>query len=90
MKPYRRPRSVAWAELVWERVKRGLRWIAEVQAASQDTGILGEAWYVREGELLSVVAQPHVWEQVLVYLAAIRAYGRKPFEPAKRGLPERR
>lgn len=72
------------------RVKRGLRWIAEVQAAYQDTGILGEAWYVRDGELISVVAQPHVWEQILVYLAAVRAYGRTPYEPGPAELPLRR
>jgi hypothetical protein len=68
-----------------ERVKRGLEWIAGVQARAQRTGILGEAWYVRDGKLLSVVSQPHVWEQVLVYLAALKAYGERDYRPA-RGL----
>lgn len=66
------------------RVKRGLRWISEVQAAYQGTGILGESWYVRDGEVISVVAQPHVWEQALVYLAALKAYGKSDYEPARR------
>lgn len=59
-----------------ERVKRGLRWIAEVQASYQDTGILGETWRVDRGSVISVVSQPHVWAQVLFYLAAIKAYGK--------------
>ncbi|HWH44248.1 MAG TPA: hypothetical protein VNT32_05920 [Thermoleophilaceae bacterium] len=67
-------------------VKRGLRWIAEEQVAWQETGIMGEAWYVRDGEVISVVSQPHVWEQVLVYLAAIDAYGRSRY---RAGRPDR-
>jgi hypothetical protein len=63
------------------RVKRGLLWIARVQAAWQGTGILGESWYVRDGRVISVVSQPHVWEQVLFYLTAVEAYGRAPYRP---------
>ena len=62
-------RAVDPAELT--RVKRGLGWIAGVQAAWQGTGILGECWYVRDGRVISIVSQPHVWEQVLFYLAAL-------------------
>lgn len=65
------------------RVKRGLRWIAGVQAGYQRTGILGEIWYARDGEVRSVLSQPHVWEQVLFYLAAIEAYGRAPYRPGE-------
>jgi glucoamylase len=65
------------------RVKRGLEWIADVQAAYQGTGILGETWYVRDGRVFSLVAQPHIWEQVLFYLAALEAYGRAPYRAGK-------
>jgi hypothetical protein len=68
------------------RVKRGLRWIANVQAAWQGTGILGEAWYVRDGRVISVVSQPHVWEQVLFYLASVEAYGGRRY---RAGRPDR-
>ncbi len=69
------------------RVKRGLKWIAGAQADYQGgTGILGEAWYVRDGRIFSVVSQPHVWAQVLFYLAAVEAYGRAPY---RTGRPER-
>jgi hypothetical protein len=61
------------------RVRRGLEWIAEVEAGYQRTGILGEAWYVRDGRLISVVSQPHIWEQVLFYLTALQGYGREPY-----------
>ena len=67
-----------------ERVKRGLRWIADVQAGWQRTGILGEVWYVREGRVISVVSQPHVWEQALFYLAAVKAYRGARFRAGKR------
>jgi hypothetical protein len=81
-----------------ERVKHGLRWISEVQAAWQGTGILGEAWYVRDGRVISVVSQPHVATQLVFYLTALEAYGRAPacartsgllaagVRPSRRGL----
>jgi len=68
-----------------DRVKRGLDGSPEIQVAWQDTGIMGESWYVRDGEVISVVSQPPVWEQVLVYLAAIEAYGRSAYEPSAAG-----
>jgi hypothetical protein len=64
-----------------ERVKRGLRWISEVQPAWQGTGILGEAWYVRDGKVISVVSQPHVATQLVFYLTALEAYGRARYRP---------
>jgi hypothetical protein len=66
-----------------ERVKRGLRWIAEVQGGWQRTGILGEAWYVRDGRVISVVSQPHVWNQILLYMAAAEAYGGTRYRAGK-------
>lgn len=68
-----------------ERVRGGLRWIADVQAGYQETGILGEAWYLRHGRVASVVAQPHVWAQALFYLAAIESYGSAPYRPGDPG-----
>lgn len=68
------------------RVKRGLDWIADVQARWQGTGVLGEVWYVRDGRVISVVSQPHVWEQVLFYLASVEAYGARRYRP---GRPDR-
>jgi hypothetical protein len=63
------------------RVKRGLGWIAKVQAGWQATGILGESWYVFHGRVISVVSQPHIWEQSLFYLTSIEAYGRQKYTP---------
>jgi hypothetical protein len=74
-------RAVHPADLT--RVKRGLGWIANVQAGWQGTGILGESWYVRGGRVISVVSQPHIWEQSLFYLTALQAYGQSAFRPGK-------
>jgi hypothetical protein len=65
------------------RVKRGLAWMADVLAAGQETGVIGESWTVRDGEVFSYVAQPHVWEHTLFYLAAIEAYGRAPYRAGR-------
>jgi hypothetical protein len=65
-------------EAMLDRVKVGLRWIADVEAGWQGTGILGESWYVRDGRVISVVSQPHTWEHVLFYLAALETYGSTP------------
>lgn len=64
---------------VWEytdkidRVKRGLRWTAE-RWATDDTHIMGEVWMVENGEVVTTVSQPHAWEQILFYLAAVETY----------------
>lgn len=63
------------------RLKRGLKWIANVQAATLNTGILGESWQVRDGRVATYIAQPHVWEQILFYLSALETYGRTPYQP---------
>ena len=34
---------------------------------------------VRGGRVISVVSQPHVWEQSLFYLTSIEAYGRAAY-----------
>jgi hypothetical protein len=56
-------------------VATGIEWIAD-RHAEDDTVVMGEAWKVFEGadgdpEVRSIVSQPHAWEQVLVYLAAL-------------------
>lgn len=54
-------------------VRDGIDWIAR-EHATDDTHIMGEVWQVEDGEVLSIVSQPHAWEQILVYLAALEAY----------------
>ncbi len=76
-----------WARAVGDekmlrRVKRGLEWIAEVEAGWQKTGILGEFWQVRDGKVISAPAQPHAWEETLFYLTSIKAYGTERYHPA--------
>jgi uncharacterized protein (TIGR03382 family) len=59
---------------VWDaRVQEALRWIA-TEHAQPDTRVMGEEWLLEDGEVVSTVAQPHVWEQILFYLAALEAY----------------
>lgn len=56
-----------------DHVRDGLDWVA-TRHATPGTRVLGETW-IREGEeILSAVSQPHAWEQVLFYLAALEAY----------------
>lgn len=54
-------------------VRDGLRWVA-TEHATDDTHVLGEVWTVEEGEVRSIVSQPHVWEQILFYMAALEAW----------------
>ena len=68
------------------RVRHGLRWIADVEAAWQPTGILGECWFVRDGgRMISVPSQPHIWEQCLFYLASVEAWGGDRYRAGKPG-----
>jgi hypothetical protein len=66
-------------------VKHGLRWIAGVEAWP-GTGILGEAWYLRDGRVLSVPSQPHIEQQSQFYLTSVEAYGRGRY---RAGRPDR-
>lgn len=59
-------------------VRDGIDWLA-TEHATDDTHVMGEAWKVFGGadgepEVRSIVSQPHAWEQVLTYLAALEAY----------------
>ncbi len=70
----------AWADSgrQTEKVRTGLRWVAE-KTTTAETGLLGEAWArSREGGPIRVmVAQPHVPSQAIFYLAALKAYGKE-------------
>jgi hypothetical protein len=58
-------------------VKAGIDWIAN-RHATPDTHIMGEIWIRRETEdgpeVKTTISQPHIWEQILFYLAALEAY----------------
>jgi len=56
-----------------DRVKRGLKWVAD-KHATPDTHVMGEAWLRWDGEVITQVSQPHAWEQVLFYMAALETY----------------
>ncbi len=68
-------------------VRDAVRWVG-TRHATDDTHVMGEFWRVfGEGddrEVRSIQGQPHVWEQVLFYLAALEAYppADAEFEPA--------
>ncbi|MDZ7730179.1 MAG: hypothetical protein U5K37_03310 [Natrialbaceae archaeon] len=58
--------------------ERGLDWVV-THHATDDTYVMGEAWKVFENEtgepeVRSIVSQPHVWSQVLAYLAALEIH----------------
>ncbi|MFB6282876.1 MAG: hypothetical protein ABEK59_02950 [Halobacteria archaeon] len=59
------------------RVKRGLDWVAQ-KHATPDTNVMGEVWLRDGGEIETSVSQPHAWEQILFYLAALETYNKDP------------
>ena len=77
--------AYAWAgrRADLKRVKRALRWVASVPTTNA-TGLLGEAWmhHPRENSsVVTMVSQPHVWNQAMFYLAAVKAYGSERWAP---------
>ncbi len=59
-------------------VRRGVRWLA-TEHATDDTHIMGESWRVfpdedDNREVRSIIGQPHIWEQILLYLTALETY----------------
>jgi len=56
-----------------DRVKKGLHWTAD-KWATPNTHIMGEVWMIEDGEVVSTVSQPHAWEQILFYLAALETH----------------
>ena len=69
------------------RVRAAIRWVG-TRHATEDTHVMGEFWRIfGEGddrEVESIQGQPHIWEQVLYYLAILEAYPPEDleFEPA--------
>ncbi|MFC4359146.1 hypothetical protein ACFO0N_14460 [Halobium salinum] len=55
------------------RVCEGVRWIAHEHATS-DTHVLGEGWLLEDGDVVSVVSQPHTFTGLLFYYAALEAF----------------
>jgi len=59
------------------RVRAAIRWVG-TRHATEDTHVMGEFWRIfGEGddrEVESIQGQPHIWEQVLYYLAILEAY----------------
>jgi hypothetical protein len=60
-------------EVSFSDVQDGIDWVAN-KHATPDTHIMGEIWIEREDEVKTTVSQPHVWEQILFYLAALETY----------------
>ena len=63
------------------KVKQGLKWVAN-NPTTNSTGILGEAWMYlpdESGTLTTMQGQPHAPSHAMFYLAALKAYGAKPY-----------
>lgn len=64
-------------EVTFEDVKSGIDWVAN-RHATPDTHIMGEIWIRRgsgdDAEIKTTISQPHIWEQILFYLAALEVY----------------
>jgi len=63
-----------------EDVRDGIQWVA-THHATDDTNHMGEAWIhgamnktVPGDSIVTGMGQPHIWEQILFYLAALEAY----------------
>lgn len=67
-----------------KRLKAALRWIAD-ELTTPGTGLLGQGWQVtspEEGsETIVMGSQPHNWNQAMFYLAALKVYGSKVWNP---------
>ena len=61
-----------------DKVKRGLRWMAS-QRVTRGTGLLGGAWRTVGGRVEIMRSQPHAWHHAMFYLAALKAYGKRPY-----------
>ena len=65
-------------------LRDALDWIV-TEHATPDTHVMGEVWQVEDGEVLSIVSQPHAWEQILTYMAAIELYPPEGFDDVEPG-----
>lgn len=74
--------AYAWAGTSnMNKVKAGLSWIATVPT-TDGTGLLGEAWMAfpdEDSPIVTMVSQPHAPSHAMFYLAALKAYGTKPY-----------
>ncbi len=64
-----------------KKLRRALEWIATVPTTDQ-TRILGGAWSHYpdgDGPVTTMLSQPHVWEQAMFYMAALKTYGPEPW-----------
>ena len=70
--------AFAWAgSSDMAKVRTGLKWVARVPTTAR-TGLLGEAWMVyppENGDVTTMVSQPHAPNHAMFYLAALKAYG---------------
>ena len=67
-----------------DQLRGALDWIVS-QHATTDTHVMGEVWQVEDGEVRSIQAQPHAWEQILTYMAAIELYPPEGFTDVEPG-----
>jgi hypothetical protein len=65
------------------RVRDGIQWVAH-QHATPDTHVLGEAWIREDGDVVSVVSQPHTLTGLLFYIASLEAFPPMDFFPGTR------
>jgi hypothetical protein len=56
-----------------EDVRKGLHWVA-TEHATNDTQVMGEVWIQEDDDIKSAVSQPHTWEQILFYMAALETW----------------
>ena len=70
-----------------EQIQEGVEWLANNAARADSTYNVGEAW-VREtyadGEVDAAVSQPHIWQQTLIYMASLLAYGNESVDGTDR------
>lgn len=60
-----------------KKLRRALEWIAAI-LTTDGTRILGGAWSTypdEKGPITTMLSQPHVWNQAMFYLAALKTYG---------------
>lgn len=64
-------------------VKKALRWVASA-TTTRSTALLGDDWmrYPSESSpIVTMSGQPNIWSHAMFYLAALKAYGRRPWSP---------
>ncbi len=70
-----------------DQLQRGVEWLASEAARAESTHIMGEAWLretYADGDVDAAVSQPHIWQQILTYKAALLAYGNESIDDEER------